>query len=117
MGPSAHWQSFKQWWQQDEKDVLEEKLTFLSHDDLASIKDKSHERKIESLRFWTIMNLLILGLSIFTTCLRFLPGKPRVAASAVQETSFYCKPFHPCHEDHIELTSHSSHSERHGCQA
>lgn len=111
------WQSFKQWRQQHENDGLEEKVTFLSDDDLASIKEKTHKRKINTLRFWTIINLLILGLSIFTTCLRFLPGKPHIRDSAVRETSYYCKPFQSCHQSHIELTFDSSHSQRHGCQA
>lgn len=110
MGPLMLWQGFTQWRQQDKNDALEEQRTFLSDDDLASIKEKTHKRNTNSMGFWTVINLLILGFSIFTTCLRFLPGESEIRESAVRETSFYCKPFQSYRQRNIELTFDSAHS-------
>lgn len=81
MAAPALWQSFKQWRQQDKNDIPEERVTFLSDDDPASMKQKTHVRKMDCPRFWTVINLFILGLPIFSTCLRFLPGKSRIRSS------------------------------------
>lgn len=90
MGASMLWQSFKQWRVQDRNDLLEEKATFLSDDEPASVKEKIHKRKVKSLRLWAVINLFMMGVSILTACLSFYTGKSRTRGSAVRETSFYC---------------------------
>ena len=102
MGPLALLQSFKQCRQRDEIDVLEENVTLLSNDDP---EEKTDKRRINSLRFWTITNLFILALSIFTTSFRLLLGCSSNRSTAVQETSFYCKPWLP-----LSTVSHRAYS-------
>ena len=103
-------QSFKKWNQEEDTiayQQLEEEASFLSEKGSAPLnRQRNHARTLNKLYFLTILNILILGASIFINGFRFLPKlssssdnnctpAPEIDINAaIQETSYYCKSPH-----------------------
>ncbi|MCJ1357735.1 MAG: hypothetical protein MMC33_007731 [Icmadophila ericetorum] len=98
-------QSFKKWNQEEDTiayQQLEEEASFLSEKGSAPLnRQRNHARTLNKLYFLTILNILILGASIFINGFRFLPKlssssdnnctpAPEIDINAaIQETSYY----------------------------
>ena len=86
-GPSPS----KQQYQQVEKgELLDEHATFLSDSESNFPLQRRQRQKTRYLQFLTLINLLILAISILTNCSRYLFKAPLSTDSAVRKVSYYC---------------------------